>query len=183
MNRKNHTTEDLDRRSVWNQDTYQTGSTQPPKSRGGLIAFLLGLVIFLCGISTALGLMNIRLFRALNDRGADTVSPVAFSRTAGDAAPESAPDYFPLGFSGQAVPEFWIQYAALPQGIYITEVCDRAAAKGIVPGDILMGVDGMPVTDAAGLRLLLSSYQAGDSVEAVLYRDGSSFSCNLAVDP
>ena len=25
----------------WNQDSYETGSTKPPKSRGGLIALLL----------------------------------------------------------------------------------------------------------------------------------------------
>ena len=31
----------------WNQDTYRTGSTRPPKKRWGLIAVLLTLVILL----------------------------------------------------------------------------------------------------------------------------------------
>ena len=31
------------------EHTYQTGSTRPPKSRGGLIAFLLILIILLIG--------------------------------------------------------------------------------------------------------------------------------------
>ena len=51
--------------------TYQTGSTRPPKSRGGLLAFLLILVILLLGAVTILGVMNIKLFRQLkgeNDR-------------------------------------------------------------------------------------------------------------------
>ena len=42
-------------------DYYETGSTRPPKSHGGLIAFLLILVIFLGGVSSALGLLNIQL--------------------------------------------------------------------------------------------------------------------------
>ena len=75
----------------WQEEpTYQTGSTNPPKNHGGIVAFLLALVIFLCGISTALGLMNIRLFRELST----TESPqenaaVAFSEAARAEARES----------------------------------------------------------------------------------------------
>ena len=46
--------------------TYQTGSTKPPKNHSGLVAVLLIAVIFLAGISSVLGIMNIRLFSALN---------------------------------------------------------------------------------------------------------------------
>ena len=35
----------------WNQGTYRTGSTRPPKSHGGLLALLLVLVILLSGCS------------------------------------------------------------------------------------------------------------------------------------
>ncbi len=49
----------------YDHSTYQTGSTHPPKSRGGLIAFLLVLVILLLGAVTILGVMNIKLFRQL----------------------------------------------------------------------------------------------------------------------
>lgn len=45
---------------------YGTGKTQPPKNRGGLVALLLILVIFLTGIVTVLGILNIQLFRKLN---------------------------------------------------------------------------------------------------------------------
>ncbi len=45
----------------WDSGSYETGSTRPPKSHRGLIAFLLILVIFLGGISSALGVLNIRL--------------------------------------------------------------------------------------------------------------------------
>ena len=50
------------------EQTYQTGShPQPPKSYGGLVAMLFGVVILLCGLTTALSVMNIRMFWELND--------------------------------------------------------------------------------------------------------------------
>ena len=51
--------------------TYQTGHTAPPKSRGGLIALLLGIIILLFGIISVLGLLNIHLFRQLMNAGKD----------------------------------------------------------------------------------------------------------------
>lgn len=42
---------------------YQTGRTQPPRNHGGLLAVLLIAVIFLCGLSSWLGFLNIHLFR------------------------------------------------------------------------------------------------------------------------
>ena len=77
MNEKKQNTYEFDNRE---QTTYQTGSTQPPKHSSGIIAFLLGLVIFLCGISTALGLMNIQLFRQLSTAQlTPTNAPLAFA--------------------------------------------------------------------------------------------------------
>ena len=58
----------------WDRDTYQTGSTKPPKSRSGLVALLLVIVIFLAGITSILGILNIRLFSALNNQPDSTVS-------------------------------------------------------------------------------------------------------------
>ena len=51
----------------WNQDSYETGSTKPPKNKGGAIALLLIAVIFLGGVSSVLGIMNIKLFRQLQE--------------------------------------------------------------------------------------------------------------------
>ena len=55
-----HNYQDLDH--PWDDGVYGTGPTEPPKSRGGLVALLLILVIFLCGIVTVLGILNVRLF-------------------------------------------------------------------------------------------------------------------------
>ena len=59
-NRNRHTPE------PWEQDSYRTGSTHPPKSHSGAIAVLLTAVILLCGVTTALGMLNIKLFSQLN---------------------------------------------------------------------------------------------------------------------
>lgn len=49
----------------WDDSVYGTGRTEPPKSRGGLVALMLILVIFLCGVITVLGILNVKLFRQL----------------------------------------------------------------------------------------------------------------------
>ena len=49
----------------WDDRIYGTGRTQPRKNHGGLIAFLLILVILLSGIVGILGTMNIKLFAQL----------------------------------------------------------------------------------------------------------------------
>ena len=66
----------------WNQDTYRTGSTRPPKKRWGLIALLLTLVILLAGLSTILGLANIRLLGRLSESEIGETLPIHFSNTA-----------------------------------------------------------------------------------------------------
>ena len=166
--------------SDFGQDTYRTGSTQPPKSHGGLIAFLLVLVIFLCGVSTALGLMNIRLSGILSQSDRET-SPMAFS---GAKAEEYTEDiHFLLGFSGQEIPEIWCLYQDLPRGIYITNVTDHsdAAAKGVLPGDILLCVDGQDIPTTDQLSALLAE-KRGQSAQVILYRDGKQLDLTLAIE-
>ena len=77
----------------WNTDTYRTGSTRPPKKHWGLIAVLLTLVILLAGLSTLLGLANIRLLGKLNASGKSETLPIRFSNAAqesGDPFPDTA---------------------------------------------------------------------------------------------
>ena len=49
----------------FDNQTYNIGHTEPPKSRSGLIAVLLIVIIFLGGIVSILGLLNISLFQQL----------------------------------------------------------------------------------------------------------------------
>ena len=54
----------------WDDRIYGTGRTQPRKNHGGIIAFLLILVILLSGIVGILGTMNVKLFTQLKTQNA-----------------------------------------------------------------------------------------------------------------
>ena len=70
MDHRNHQYPD----HPWDDSVYGTGPTEPPKSHSGLIALLLILVIFLCGIVTVLGILNVRMFRQLNLKERESLS-------------------------------------------------------------------------------------------------------------
>ena len=54
--------------SGWDDGVYGTGSTQPPKSHRAVIGLLLVAVIFLGGITTAMSILNVKLFRELHQK-------------------------------------------------------------------------------------------------------------------
>ena len=72
----------------WDDQFYGTGPTEPPKSRGGLVALMLILIIFLSGIITVLGVLNIKLFHQLQTRQENELS---ISFTTESTVPEDAP--------------------------------------------------------------------------------------------
>lgn len=73
----------------WDDGVYGTGRTQPPKNHAGMIAFLLILVIFLSGIVTMLGIMNVRLFHQLNEVKEEE-PPIAFAAEPEEQIPAPA---------------------------------------------------------------------------------------------
>ena len=58
----------------WDTDSWQTGSTEPPRNKNGATTLLLILIIFLCGIITVLGILNVRLFNQLRLTEEDNTS-------------------------------------------------------------------------------------------------------------
>ena len=77
----------------WEDGAYGTGRTEPPKNRGGLMALLLILVIFLSGIITVLGILNVKLFHQLRQQEDNTISFVAEEQTQPtDAIQEEVPE-------------------------------------------------------------------------------------------
>lgn len=81
---------------TWDDGTYQTGAAQPDKRQSGIIAGLLAATIFLGGIASALGIMNIRLLQQLS-RPTEPVLPVSvdMDAEAGDLLREN-PDHAPV---------------------------------------------------------------------------------------
>ncbi len=150
---------------------YRTGRTQPRQNNRGLITFLLICVIFLAGLVSAMGLLNIRLFHQLNwGRGRNTPS-ITFSQ--GDSP--CATDYIPsVSARGMTLSEFdglYGQVYGLPQGLYVCAVAPGSPAEkaGILPGDVLTHANDTPITRLAQENLLTNA----DSF--TLFRKGQTF--------
>ena len=163
--------------------TYRTGSTNPPKSYRGIIAILLILVILLISAVTVLGMMNIRLFRMLEQQ---SDSPVEFSENGvAEAALVTAPPegvYIPsLGFTGEEIESIYRSYNQWPDGLYISLVEeDSPAAKADIRlGDILIAVDGQPITGKADLAEKLDSFSADRTLQLTVFREDQELTIPL----
>ena len=187
MNEKDFTTEHTDRPEPWEQSFYQTGSTRPPKSYRGTLAFLLISVIFLSSIVSLQGVMNIQLFRLLSGQE-EAVTSVRFIQggTSQEAACSTeALSVSDLGIEGSILSAFDQQFYGLPQGVYVTQVhpASEAENKGICAGDVLLSIDGVSLTDADVMTAQLSAHQPGDTVQVVIYRGGIRKPVELTVEP
>ena len=88
-----------------------------------------------------------------------------------------------LGITGDSVSRIYQRYYGMPAGLYITEVKEGtdADAAGIAAGDILLAVDGTRVTGEEELNTALYAYQAGETVEVVIYRGGYQYTARLTL--
>ena len=88
-----------------------------------------------------------------------------------------------LGLTGESVTLFDQAYFNIPQGLYLNAVDNGsdAFAQGIAPGDILVSLNGEPVTSQQALDSLVNSLNIGDSVTAVLFMDGEEKTVTLTV--
>ncbi|MBO5322545.1 MAG: PDZ domain-containing protein [Oscillospiraceae bacterium] len=174
MNENNHSTDS------WAQDSYETGSTNPPKSRGGLVAVLLVLVILLCGVSSYLGVLNIKLGQQLQqDR--DSKVPILFLPQSTDAFDStenvvSADGLLP-GVEGRTVSEPERSFYHWPAGVVVTKVLpgSDAAKAGLTIGDIITSVNEKAVTDTQSLLSILEELQPGSKISVTFCRNGSSY--------
>ena len=88
-----------------------------------------------------------------------------------------------LGVTVEQVSAFSQIYHRYPAGLYITHVESGtdAAAKGLLPGDILLSMDGVRIARIETLQKLLQDYAVGDRVELVIYRKGQQYQLELTL--
>ncbi|MCI6228263.1 MAG: trypsin-like peptidase domain-containing protein [Clostridiales bacterium] len=111
MSERNHSYPD------WDDSVYGNGPTEPPKNRGALVALMLILIIFLCGIVTMLSLMNIRLFRELRTDKQEKDLAISFTtEPTEEAVNRIAPTQTPAPAAVSA-PNATMNLQAAPKGV------------------------------------------------------------------
>ncbi len=75
----------------WDDGTYQTGAFKEPRGSSGLVAVLLLMVIFLGGLCSVLGILNIRLLAQITNENNETV-PMAVDPQGSQVAQDSILD-------------------------------------------------------------------------------------------
>lgn len=116
---KNDTNQDYS----WDSGTYQTGATKEEKRQSGVITALLMAVIFLGGLASALGLMNVRLLSQLMEKEPETVPVLPVSVDSTKSGEESF-------FSGNRE-----QLPKIPEARKVEFVL--GGASGVVPAEPL----------------------------------------------
>ena len=162
----------------WERDWYETGSTRPPKDHGSMIAVLLMLVIFLGGVATLMGVMNVRLFQMLEAQQQAKDAYLYADEVLATQATDSRQEYSCevtvalLGIKGQTVSKFDRRFFQLPQGYLVTDLTEDSVAQqaGIRTGDVIVGVESQPVLNCDDLSDLLEQLQPGQTVKLQVYR-------------
>ncbi len=86
-----------------------------------------------------------------------------------------------LGLETVSVSKVYQQYWNLPGGLRILEVSPLAAEQDIQKDDILLALNGQRVNEAADLQRILYAHSIGDSLTAVIFRDGHSITISLTI--
>ena len=175
----------------WDPDHYETGSTNPPKSNGGLVAILLVAVILLGGLCSALGIINIQLLRQLAQMQTpeETLSILDDPRdTVPDATVHIQDAYqcsgiLCLELEGQTVSDFDRRFYDMPAGVLVLAVTEGGIAQtgGICTGDVITAVDGSTITGSEDLQDRMAQARPGQTLSLEIYRPKTQEKLNLTV--
>ena len=160
------------------QKYYGTGSTQPPKDRGGLIAILLVAVILLGGTCSALGIINLHLLRQLAQQQEPMGTLNVFDPYANHSCPtpigESADSiaFAWLDMDGQTVSDFDRRFYHLPQGVLVTEVYHSGVSDqaGIHAGDVITKLGDYTIQTQEELAAALENCPVATTITVEFYR-------------
>ena len=88
-----------------------------------------------------------------------------------------------IGITIGPIPDSAMQDYDLPAGLYIASVSagSDAEAKGLRVGDILMEVNGQPVTATKQVAEIKDQFSVGDELLFKIWRDGETFEVSVAL--
>ncbi|MBR5569599.1 MAG: PDZ domain-containing protein [Oscillospiraceae bacterium] len=131
--------------SHYEPQAYQTGPTTPPKNHGGIIAFFLSMVIFICGILSFLSVLKIPVFQLTETEDPDISSLSQVDAETSLCRLQDAKQ----DIQGKTLSSLCRNYYGLPGGAYVTHVSQNSDfyRHGLRSGDILLTLNDMPVAD------------------------------------
>lgn len=155
--------------------SYGTGSTHPKKSRDGMLAVVLAVIILLGGLLSLMNVLNIQMFHEIKEAApALTFSRQIDLESQADGIGNKPPR---LGIRCETVSPFLQNYYRLPKGVYVTQVIPGSAAQkaGLMMGDVIVTFSGIKVENVSQLARELQLRQVGDPVLMTVVRGGNRY--------
>lgn len=157
----------IDRDVVINNRTLtliQTDATVNPGNSGGPLVNKYGQVVGIVSLKIAEDFEGLGFAIPMNSAKPILEELVSTGHISGTPA---------LGISGRFLSEMTAAVNRLPVGLYITHVsaASDAYAKGLRVGDVIVAIDGAPLTDLAGYTAMKNAHRVGDTVKLKVFRD------------
>ncbi len=88
-----------------------------------------------------------------------------------------------IGISGSEITQAASSYYNLPQGVMIATVDERADAynKGLMYGDIIVGINGTEITTMSEINDIKENFKAGDTITLNIYRSGQNLDIDIVL--
>ena len=88
-----------------------------------------------------------------------------------------------IGITVGSIPESVASHYELPEGLYISDVSEGSDAQkqGILPGDILIAVNGTPVKTTDEVNAIKNGFGVGDKLHFTIWRDGKELEFDVAL--
>lgn len=88
-----------------------------------------------------------------------------------------------LGLTVGPIMEQAAEHYELPYGLYVSEVSEGsdAEAKGVLPGDIVIAVNGEEVYTSNDILEVKNALSVGDSMNFTIWRDGETFEVDIVL--
>lgn len=147
---------------ITNPNEYRTGTASPKPRRTGPIAALFICVIFIGGLVSALSILGAHLEEK-------KAPPISFTQSTTESSSKTTGGR--LGFSCQSMDITYQYLHRLPAGLYINHVEPGSVAErlGIVPGDVLISLNGTAVSTTGMLSIMLENLPENQPLEVVIY--------------
>ena len=186
----------------WDPSIYGTGRTKPPKNYGSLVAVLLVIVIFLGGLVSVLGILNVKLFAQLKSQSNTPEASLSVVTEADGFTLETIPPAMETAPYQGSLPDSQLHLNPTPgampnvpqegglslQEVYARNICSVVSITCTLPGGsstgtgVILSKEGYIVTNAHvvdGARTVSIDLTDGRSHPATLV--GSDAVSDLAV--